>query len=283
MSVSASDTPSPARRLLLLVGQSEFLTTALGGLGVPTPEAPPGLHHRLLRQASVVPGDARPQAWLAVAEAGYDAETREQVRDWIESHCGAGDTLLTDPHLAWFVGLWQSVAARVGVEVAVVNVPGPPTGDGAAAAAAWLNEVLHVERATRSLRRVYVDAGSLAADWTGAVFRIGQVLGIAEVLEAGAAALRQAHHDVRDLTLPAEPPRPAGALGELIDEAASALSALTSSDGPPLHHRLDELRAAYTSLYRQAEEMTTSTLTAQRSAERHERRRARRARRKGRG
>ena len=49
--------------------------------------------------------------------------------------------------------------------------------------AAWVNMMLHTERATRGATRAFVRYDDLLTDWTVPVFRLGQDLGLRRVQE----------------------------------------------------------------------------------------------------
>lgn len=299
---SAGATPGTSQplRALFVVGSAGSGAGVLSGLlqrlgmHVPQPQAPADpfgsarsrwvvrRHERLLRRANVAVDDARPHAWLATAEAGYDDATRAEVQDWLATACTPErpEVVLEDPGLGWFLGLWRTAALRTGVTAsfAVVlrppaevlaledtdpaDVPGPT-----ARAAGWVNHMLHVERATRGEPRVFLHLGDLLEDWTVPTHELGRrldlstihnasvkgILGVHDFIEA--ELLRKAAVPALDLPVP---------LDELVEETWTQLCRLAEHDTPDVHGRLDELREQYADLYRHAEELTASTTAATR-------------------
>ena len=59
--------------------------------------------------------------------------------------------------------------------------------------AAWVNMMLHTERATREGARAFVRYDDLLTDWTVPVFRLGQELDLEAVKAASANDIRKVH------------------------------------------------------------------------------------------
>ena len=136
--------------------------------------------------------------------------------------------------------------------------------------AAWVNMMLHTERATREGRRAFVRYDDLLTDWTVPVFRLGQELDLETVKGASANDIRKAHQFVdpglkRVQTTWEEVPVPAR-LRELAEETWTALGKLAepAGDTPDVHALLDELRSAYAELYDEAEAIAQSSIVAAR-------------------
>jgi hypothetical protein len=296
-----------SRHVVLVVGSGRSGTSALAGalqaLGmyVPPPEVSADergshgraesqwvvdLHTELLERANVGVTDARPAAWFETGKLAANGLLRTRVVDWLGPQFtvrltplpdeGEPELVLKDPRLAWFLGLWRAAAIRCDATPAylttlrhVTEVVG--THDRPAArTAAWVNMMLHTERATRGSLRAYVRYDDLLADWTIPLFRIGTDLGLRAVTEANANSMRKVHqfvdpdlhrthHTWADLAVPAR-------LREIAEESWQALSGLAEpeDDTPECHATLDELREAYAALYDEAEGITASTTDAAR-------------------
>jgi len=295
-----------SRRVVLVVGSGRSGTSALAGalqmlgMHVPTPEVPADergsrglaesqwvvdLHAELLQRANVAAADARPSAWFETGKVAANGLLRTRVVDWLGPQFDARpvpeidlepELVLKDRQLAWFLGLWRAAAIRVEATPAyltalrhvseVVGTRDRPS----ARTAAWLNTMLHTERATRGSLRAYVRYDDLLSDWTVPMFRIGHDLGLRAVTEASANSMRQVHqfvdpglkrtrHTWADLAVPAR-------LQEIAEESWLALSALAEPDGDTekRHATLDQLRDAYVALYDEAEGIAVSSADAAR-------------------
>src|SRR6478735_3995872 len=175
-------TEPTSRRVVFVVGSGRSGTSTMAGtlrtlgLHVPQPEVvadatnPKGfgeprwvvdLHTQLLARSTVQVSDARP-------------------RDWLEEQLAVGDELdIKDPRAAWFLGLWRAAADRCGAMSSYVTMLRPVTevvgskqnyygrmGAGSdqgavTRTAAWINMMLHTERATRGQQRAFVHYGDL--------------------------------------------------------------------------------------------------------------------------
>lgn len=299
-----------ARRVVLVAGSGRSGTSALAGalqtlgMHVPAPEVPADergsrglaesqwvvdLHTELLERVNVATYDARPSAWFETGKWAANGMLRTRVVDWLgpqfdvraDPEVGPDDDrepelVLKDPRMAWFLGLWRAAAMRVDSEAAyltplrhVTEVVG--TRDRPVArTAAWVNLMLHTERATRGSQRAFVRYDDLLADWTVPLFRIGQQLGVRAVTEASANSMRKvhqfvdpdlhhAHHTWADVAVPAR-------LQEVAEESWQALSGLADEGGDTDDRRvtLDQLREAYVELYDESEGIAASTADAAR-------------------
>jgi hypothetical protein len=324
------------RSVVIVAGSGRSGTSLFSGIlqrlgcHVPPPEVPADatnprgfaesqwvvdFHTRLLRAAGVQVSDARPAAWALTARTGLDPAVRSELRGWLGAQLGTAPHLIVkDPRLSWFLPLWRSVAEELGVAPRFVTMLRHPAavidskqrwygewqGD-VARAAGWVQQTLFTERATRDSPRVFVRYDDLLDDWTRTVARVGEVLDLAVVRDAPAAALRDVHAfvdrglsrsraDWGDLKLP-------GALRAQADELWALVSALAGEDAAERRDadpataavgqrdagaaedpsarldaaaaedrcaRLDALRASYVDLYAEAEAVAQSSIAAAR-------------------
>ncbi|WP_230486852.1 sulfotransferase family protein [Nocardioides anomalus] len=252
------------------------------------------LHHELLQRENVQVSDARPGAWYATGKASASGITRARVTEWLGPHFAPAvgeepaveELVVKDPRLAWFLGLWKSAALRCDAQASyvtmlrhVTEVVGSKqkyysqaTNDFSQVqrTAAWVNMMLHTERATREGRRAFVRYDDLLSDWTVPVFRLGQDLDLEAVKGASANDIRKVHQFIdpglkRVATTWAEVEVPER-LRELAEETWSGLSKLAEPGGdtPDVHATLDEVRAAYVAFYDEAEAVAQSSVVAAR-------------------
>ena len=230
-------------------------------------------HDELLRRCNVQVSDARPSAWFESGKLSTFEPLRQRLHEWLEPQFADGPELVVkDPRLAWFLGLWRSAALRCDAAPAYVTMLRPVTevvgskqqhygskfGE-VNRTAAWVNMMLHTERATRGSARAFVRYGDLLKDWTVPVFGIGQAFDLAAVQTASANDIRAVHAfvdpDLRRVQLTWDdvevPPR----LREIAEESWQHLDRLADADGdtPEVHATLDELRTAYAEIYDEAE------------------------------
>ncbi len=301
--MSIAEEPPVARRVVFVVGSGRSGTSTMAGalqtlgMHVPQPEVaadetnPKGFgepqwvvdfHNELLRRCNVQVSDARPSAWYETGKLGTFGPLRMRLHDWLEPQFAeAPELVVKDPRLAWFVGLWRSAALRCDAAPSYVTMLRPVTevvgskqryyttkfGE-VQRTAAWVNMMLHTERATRGSQRVFVRYADMLRDWTIPVHRIGREFGIAAIEGATANHIRAVHDfvdpNLRRVQLTWDdlevPPR----LRELAEETSQHLDKLADEGGdtPDIHDRLDELRTAYGELYDEAEAIASSTALA---------------------
>jgi hypothetical protein len=253
------------------------------------------LHAELLQRSHVQVSDARPSAWFETGRVSASGITRARLAEWLAPQFteAAGDEpaieelVVKDPRLAWFLGLWKSAALRsdaqpsyvtmlrhvtevVGSKKRYYTAGHPSAFSEVQRTAAWVNMMLHTERATRDGARAFVRYDDLLTDWTVPVFRLGQALDLEAVKAATANDIRKVHQfvdpDLRrvqatwdDLAVPAR-------LRELAEETWTGLGKLAEEGGdtPDVHALLDELRAAYAAFYEEAEAVAESSVIAAR-------------------
>lgn len=295
-----------SRRVVLVVGPGRSGTSALAGglqalgMRVPPPEVPVGeraargpaesqwvvdLHAELLGRANVDVADARPSAWFETGKLAANGLLRTRVTEWLVPQLAPvfdpekdedvePELVLKDPAIAWFLGLWKGVAIRADLTPAHLTTLRHVTevvGDSdrpSVRTAAWVNVMLHTERATRGSLRAFVRYDDLLADWTVPLFRIGTELGLRTVTEANANSMRSVHqfldpalrrsqHTWADVPVPAR-------LREIAEETWQALTGLAEPDGDTDARQatLDSLREAYVGLYEEAEALTASSADA---------------------
>ena len=184
------------------------------------------LHHELLQRWHVQVSDARPGAWYETGKASASGITRARLTEWLgpqfkEAQVTAqgeepaiDELVIKDPRLAWFLGLWKSAALRTDAQPSYVtmlrhvtevvgskqryysqatNARQTTTGSHVQRTAAWVNMMLHTERATRDGTRAFVRYDDLLTDWTVPVFRLGQELDLEAVKSASANSIRAVH------------------------------------------------------------------------------------------
>lgn len=259
------------------------------------------LHTELLQRHHVQVSDARPSAWFETGKASTSGITRARLTEWLQGQYAdaeardpqpTGELVVKDPRLAWFLGLWKAAALRCDAEASSVTMlrhvtevvgskkryyaPGQTSSafSEIQRTAAWVNMMLHTERATRGGTRAFVRYDDLLTDWTVPVFELGRRLGLRVVQEASANSIRAVHQFVdpglrRVQTTWADVHVPAR-LRELAQETWEALDALPEDDSAKHHATLDELREAYVTYYDEAEAVAQSSAIAARRAGREE-------------
>jgi len=303
MSSAEVEQPPVPRRVVFVVGSGRSGTSTMAGalqtlgMHVPQPEVVPDetnpkgfgepqwvvdFHNELLRRCNVQVSDARPSAWYETGKLGTFGPLRIRLHEWLEPQFAeAPELVIKDPRLAWFIGLWRSAALRCEATPAYVTMLRPVTevvgskeryysakSNEVQRTAAWINMMLHTERATRGSQRIFVRYADMLRDWTIPVHRIGREFGIAAIEGATANHIRAVHQFIDpnlrrvqmtwdDIEVPAR-------LRDLAEETWQQLDKLADEGGdtPDLHDRLDELRAAYGELYEEAEAIASSTALA---------------------
>jgi hypothetical protein len=268
------------------------------GFHVPPPEVPPDetnprgfaesqwvveFHTDLLRRAEVQVTDARPAAWGRTANVAFDDGVRRALRTWLgKQFRDAEDIIIKDPRLSWFLPLWRRCAEELAIFPRFATVLRHPAevvdskqrsyggwqGD-VGLTAGWLNLGLFTERATRGSPRVFVRYGDLLDDWPKVIGRTGEVLDLAVVRDAPAASIVRVHEFV-DRTLNRsraswddfEVPSALRAQVDEVWELMGRLAADDEGDSGAIEERLEAARAAYISLYEDAEAIAQSSIAA---------------------
>lgn len=298
------DTPSGGRTLVLVAGSGRSGTSLFAGImqrlgfHVPQPEVradstnPRGFaeskwgvdfHIALLERAEVSVADARPAAWADTARVGLNGAVQRQLRGWLADQFAKSDhIIIKDPRLVWFLPLWRRAAEDVGAApkfatvlrhpAAVIHSKQRSYGDWQSdveRTAAWVNQVLFTERATRDAPRFFVKYKDLLDDWTREIARAGALLDLSVIRDVPASTIVQTH-DFVDHSLSRsretwdEFEIPDG-LRKLADEVWELVSRLVEdgADGDEdLTDRLEGARAAYIRLYEDAEAIAQSSVTA---------------------
>jgi hypothetical protein len=247
------------------------------------------LHTDLLQRSNVQVSDARPRAWLDAGTTSADHATRERVTAWLEEQFGVSDELVVkDPRAAWFLGLWRACVDRCDATSSYVTMLRPVTevvaskqtyygrtGAGSdhgaiTRTAAWVNMMLHTERATRGHQRRFVRYADLLEDWTQPVFALGEAFDLSAVKTAMAVDIAEVHRfidpSLRRTTMTWDEIGAPARLRELAEETWQALDGLAdpAGDTAALQERCDQLRVAYDEQYAEAEAFAHSSILAAR-------------------
>jgi hypothetical protein len=193
----------------------------------------------------------------------------------------ADHLIVKDPRLSWFLPLWRRCAEALAVSPRCATVLRHPAavvdskqrfyGDwqsDVSRTAGWLNQALFTERATRDFPRVFVRYEDLLDDWTSSVARVGNQLQLQLIQDAPAPAIVGVH-DFVDLSLSRSRATwddfeiPSG-LREQVDHVWELLSRFVEGEtgGPALLEEFDAARAAYITLYGDAEAIAQSSIVA---------------------
>jgi hypothetical protein len=300
-------------RLILVAGSGRSGTSLFSGImkgmgcHVPQPEVeadvtnPRGFgepqwvvdfHNGLLRQANVHASDARPEAWAKTAQVVRKRGVEHQLRQWLKGEFSHGDhVIIKDPRLLWFSVMWETVGSSIGADVGYATLLRHPLevvkskqtyyGENLVPtnrAAAWINTMLYIERATRDSKRTFVKYDDLLEDW---------VLTSAEACRALDLDIvdRVTAHQVRDINRLVDPSlrRVSGdwatlgvhrEVADMCEEAWHLLEELRKSDAAEagsLADDLDELRHRYGAFYDLAEATSQSSVLAERRQHRRPR------------
>ncbi len=299
---AATAASSGTRSLVMVAGSGRSGTSLVSGLlkrlgcRVPTPEVPADdtnpkgfaesqwvvdLHTRLLDMVNVQVSDARPAAWAKTAKVCLDADVQSEVRAFLEAQFAKSDNLvIKDPRMSWFLPVWRRAAQDLGATPRVIVMLRHPAAvvaskttyyggrqGEASRAAGWVNQLLFTERATRDAARVFVRYERLLEDWTVTLSGAAEVLDLDVIRDAPAPAIRKAHEFV-DVTLDRSKPKwgavPSGLITQAEDVWAQVTQLADSPDAPPAEVavRMDELRAAYSEYYTEAESVAWSSVAA---------------------
>lgn len=281
---SGTSTMSGALRTLgMHVPQPEVVADETNPKGFGEPQWVVDLHDELLQRCNVQVSDSRPSAWYDAGKLTNLEPLRARLHAWLESQFveGGAELVIKDPRLAWFIGLWRSAALRCDAAPAYVTMLRPVTevvgskqryyaakfGE-VQRTSAWINMMLHTERATRGSARSFVRYGDMLNDWTVPVFGLGQQFDLAAVQTAQANDIRAVHAfidpNLRRVQLTWDDIEVPRRLREVAEESWQHLNLLAEPDGdqPAVHDTLDDLRAAYLELYSEAEAISQSTALA---------------------
>ncbi|GAA1159438.1 sulfotransferase family protein [Nocardioides aquiterrae] len=285
---SGTSTMAGALRTLgMHVPQPEVAADETNPKGFGEPQWVVDFHDELLRRCNVQVSDARPSAWFESGKLAAFEPLRERLHDWLEQQFveGGPELVVKDPRLAWFLGLWRAAALRCDATPAYVTMLRPVTevvgskqryyaaqrsAGEVQRTAAWVNMMLHTERSTRGSARRFVRYADMLKDWTVPVFAIGQAFDLDAVKSATANDVRRVHQFIdptlRRVQLTWDDVEVPDRLREIAEESWQHLDRLADEGGdvPAVHEVLDQLRAAYSELYGEAEAMAHSTALAAR-------------------
>jgi hypothetical protein len=258
------------------------------------------LHTELLQRCHVQVSDARPSAWFETGKASASGITRARLTEWMGPQFteprttaageepGVDELVIKDPRLAWFLGLWKSAALRCDAQASYVTMlrhvtevvgskkryyaPGQTSSafSEVQRTAAWVNMMLHTERATREGARAFVKYDDLLTDWTVPVFELGQALDLEAVKGASANDIRKVHQfidpDLKRVRTTWDDVEVPARLRELAEETWRGLVKLAEPGGDTadVHALLDEVREAYVGFYDEAEAVAQSSVLAAR-------------------
>jgi hypothetical protein len=267
------------------VPQPEVVADDTNPKGFGEPQWVVEFHDQLLKRSNVQVSDARPQAWFEAGKLATNEEVRDTLHTWLDNEFATNgdEVVVKDPRMAWFLGLWRSAALRSAATPSYITMLRPVTEVVGSKqkyysqrfgeinrTAAWVNIMLHTERATRGSQRAFVRYQDLLTDWTVPLFEIGEQMDLHSVKSATANQIRQVHNFIDpslrrvqktwdDIDVPER-------LKEIAEESWQQLNKLADAgnDTADLHATLDELRLAYTDYYSAAEALTESSALAAR-------------------
>lgn len=307
-------TSSDSRRIVFVVGSGRSGTSMFSGilqqlgLNVPQPEVaadhtnPKGFgepqwvvdyHSRLLKRACVGISDARPQAWSATGKFAAQESHQQAVAAWLDGQLGQADELvIKDPRLSWFMRLWRDAAMRSQAEACFATMLRTPTEvvgskyayyrqnasgtnkEYADGIAAWVNVMLHTERATRGAKRIFVGYHDLLDDWTKPVFRAADQLELHALKNAAPDDIKAVNNfidpSLRRIQLTWDEVQVPRRLRELASDTWEQLNTMSEPDGDnvKVQQALDELLDEYVRFYGDAEAIANSSIIAARKQER---------------
>ncbi len=203
--------PSPARRLVLVLGMHRSGTSALSravtllGAAAPAtlmpaaPDNPRGFWESAVLAAIndriLAAGGSRWDDWRGfdpgVLDPALRALLEREMAAGLRREFGqAGLMVLKDPRLSRLLPLWRPVLAGQGIAAGAIIALRHPGAVAASlarrnamapntAALLWLRHVLDAEHRTRDMPRALVSFDALLRDWRGALAGAGAALGIA--------------------------------------------------------------------------------------------------------
>jgi hypothetical protein len=301
-----ADDSEQARRTLVVVAGSgrsgtSLCSTLLHRLGysIPQPEVqanrnnPRGygeprwavdFHQRWLDALEVSKEDARPRAIAKTERLAARPKPRRELEDWLAGQFAVADRVVVkDPRLTWFTGLYRDVAMSLDARFGVVTMLRHPVettrsretayGDSLSDISritAWVNMMLSVEFATRSMPRALIRYDELVEDWRRALAAADGVLGSdmigAATDEQLAAAdgvvdpgLRRSVASWDEYDVPTDLRRLAQATHEALDGLAASPD---GAGGEAARKALDEVRADYADYYSYCEQVARTSAVA---------------------
>jgi hypothetical protein len=241
-----------------------------------------GFHQRVMRRLRVTVFDARPRAWEITDAAARDDGLRVELRAWLKEELAQADAVVVkDPRIGWFLPLWTGCAHDVGAPSSFVCMMRHPAeilasarkwyGDwqtDASRAAAWLNVMLETERKTREMPRAFVRYEDLLGDWERELRRAGATLGDPLLMGMERSRFPQVdefvdptlHRQRRGWEGLAVPDR----VRDMAERVWGELQPLADDGGDTadLRAALDSSHHEYDGLYRDAEAIAQSSVTA---------------------
>ena len=239
-------------------------------------------HQRLMRELRVTVFDARPAAWEITGRVATDPAVRSELRDWLGAEVSGSDKVaVKDPRIVWFLPLWLDSVRELGVADASITMLRHPAEilssarrwygtwqTDASRAASWLNVMLETERKTRELPRAFVRYEDLLADWERELRRAGTKLGDPLLMGMERSRFPQVDEFV-DPTLHRQrrgweglevPDR----VRDMAERVWGELQPLADDGGDTadLRAALDSSHREYDDLYRDAEAIAQSSVTA---------------------
>jgi hypothetical protein len=304
---------------VVVAGSGRSGTSTVGGvlkmlgLHIPQPEVPGDktnprgffepqwavrFQSRLLRQASVLLTDSRPQGFTRTEQIGRRDEVVAEAGTWLREHIesvretagdGAVELIVKDPRNSWFLPMWRRAATDADADVAFLTMlrhPAEVVGSktkyykGASAGetprhaqttrvASWINVVLFSEAGTRDADRSFVLYNDLLDDWRSAMKRALAELGLRErelteeiqdeVDGFVDPGLRRVRTEWDEIDCPDN-------VRELAQEVWEQLCVLAERGGfdDDAQARLDAARERYTTMYADAEALAQSSADAAR-------------------
>jgi hypothetical protein len=243
-------------------------------------------HQRWLDLLEVSKEDARPRAIAKTERLATRPKPRRELQNWLAAEFELADrVVIKDPRLTWFTGLYRDAAAALDARFGVVTMLRHPVettrsretayGDSLtdiSRMTAWVNMMLSVELATRSMPRALIRYDDLVDDWRAALASADDVLG--PDLVGGAsdeqrvaaddlvdAGLRRSTATWDEYDLPAELRQLAQATHASLDLLAAGQSA-TGAEREQALKSLDEVRAAYAVYYSHCEQVARTSAVA---------------------
>lgn len=185
------------KRLGLHIPQPEVATDERNPRGYYEPLWVADFHKYLLNPIPVRTIDSRPQAG-EIAMGAVTPEVEAELREWLRGQLDHPVLAIKETRAYWVYGMWEHVAADLGLEVSSLTMLRHPTQvvrsrDSAylteetdtfrrqretTNVAAWMNSVFETERVTRNNPRAFVPYYDLIGDWRATMTRVGRQLGL---------------------------------------------------------------------------------------------------------